>query len=227
MTSHPDRQAWDPDAVPGLAPSPPAALSEQFLGVGDGRLRHAVDTSAADWISGLSFDEVVTFGPPGFAAYARLRFIPDPVRAGQSEAEVALPAGHPSDLEQARQALDELGGHTLTADQCYFCIWNGYGLHHPPSPGRRTVLDLPHRSYTLMEGPLDALHTWEVDLRQEGALVPPAFVWPADHSWCFVSDVDPHWAGIGASTEAIRQLLANPALDIVTANPRDPQPYYY
>jgi hypothetical protein len=192
------------------------------------QLRHVADAAAAAWISGLSFDELVTFGPLGFEAYGRLRFIPDPTRPGQREAEVELPADHPSDLEQARRALDQLASHTATADHCYFCIWDGYGdLHLLAACDEATVLHLPGRSYTLMEGPLDALRTWETDLGEGGPLVPPALIWPADHSWCFVSDVDPHWAGIGASTEALSQLLNDPALDIVTADPRNPQPHYY
>ncbi len=227
MTSGAGHQSWDPCAVPGLAPPPPAGRSGHSPGVADLGLHPAPDTSAAEWISDLSFDELVTFGPAGFEAYARLRFIPDPRREGQSEADVVLPADHPSELDQSRRALDQLARHTETADQCYFCIWDGYGLDLVAGPAGRAVLHLPHRSYALMEGPLEALETWEADLGREGPLVPPALVWPADHSWCFVSDVDPHWAGIGASTAAIGQLLADPTLDIVAANPRDPQPYYY
>lgn len=227
MTSGADHQGGDPDAIPGLAPPPPA-LSKRIVVVRDGHLRVAVNTAAAEWISGLTFDQLVTFGPPDFEAYARLRYIPDPTIAGQSEADVDLPDDHLSDLDQARQALDELARHTKTADHCYFCIWDGYSdLHLPPDPEGQAVLDLPHRRYTLLEGPLDALHTWETDLGRGGPLVPPALVWPADHRWCFVSDVDPHWAGIGASTEAIRRLFANPALDVVPAHPQDRQPYYY
>ena len=50
------------------------------------------------------------------------------------------------------------------------------------------------------------------------ALVRPAVVWPADHPWIFTSDVDPHWAGIGASREAIKERLDDPVLDIVAAD---------
>ena len=54
----------------------------------------------------------------------------------------------------------------------------------------------------------------------------PAFIWPADHTWCVANDVDPHWAGIGADLSAIDQLLANPRLDVVAADPREEQPTY-
>jgi len=191
-------------------------------------LRHTADSAAAGWISGWSFEELVTFGDSGFEAYARLRFIPDPTWHGQRKAQVELPPDHLSDLEQSKRALNLLAQHTTTADRCYFCIWDGYGnISLEAIPGKQTILELPHRSYTFMEGPIDALHTWETDLGQGTPFEPPAIVWPADHSWCFLSDVDPHWAGIGASAEAISQLLDDPTLDIVAADPRQPQPYHY
>lgn len=194
------------------------------------RLQLAADTTVADWISGsdLPFDQLVNFGPVGFEAYARLRFIPDPTSPGQSEADVELPEDHPSDLEQARRAVFRLAGHTTTADRCFFCVWDGYSdTHLPPDPGRRASVDLRHRSYTLLEGPLEALQTWEVDVGDGHPVMPPAYVWPADRSWCFARDVDPHWAGIGASREAIRTLLEDPVLDVVSADPSRPQPNYY
>lgn len=89
------------------------------------------------------------------------------------------------------------------------------------------MVDLPHRRYLLLEGSLDALHSWETDLGLGGPSVPPALVWPADHEWIFVSDVDPHWAGIGASQAAMTELLRDPFLDIVPADQQAQQPYYY
>lgn len=54
----------------------------------------------------------------------------------------------------------------------------------------------------------------------------PAFVWPADHSWCIANDVDPHWAGIGGDEPAIQDLLAESRLDVVRADYALPQPRY-
>jgi hypothetical protein len=56
---------------------------------------------------------------------------------------------------------------------------------------------------------------------------PPAFAWPAAHSWCFARDVDPHWAGIGVEQAAIDTLLNAPELDVVPAQPTAPQPTHY
>jgi hypothetical protein len=192
------------------------------------QLRHATSAEPAAWISNLTFHEATTFGPPGFEAYARLRFIPDPTRPGQSESQVDVPDEHLSDLDQARKVFACLARCTTTAGHCYFCIWNGYPYERlPVGPGPHVMVNLPDRDYWLMEGPLAALRSWEADLGEGGPWVPPAIVWPADHAWIFVSDVDPHWAGIGASRAAITALLDDPALDVVVADPQDPQPYYY
>jgi hypothetical protein len=88
------------------------------------------------------------------------------------------------------------------------------------------MVHLPHRDYWLMEGPLAGLQFWETDLGEGAPGVPPAIVWPADHAWIFVSDVDLHWAGLGASRAAIADLLNDPVLDVVSADPKDPRPYY-
>jgi len=54
----------------------------------------------------------------------------------------------------------------------------------------------------------------------------PAFVWPADRAWCLTRDVDPHYAGIAASAAAIEELLAQPQLDVVLADPAEVPPHY-
>lgn len=191
------------------------------------QLRHATGAEPAAWISGLTFLEATTFGPSTFEACARLRFIPDPVRPGQSENEVDVPDDRASDLEQARQVLAHLARHTTTAEHCYVCVWDGYPYERlPVGPGPHAVVHLPHRDHWLLEGPLAALGSWETGLGAGGPLVPPALVWPADHAWIFVSDVDPHWAGIGASREAVAELLGDRVLDVVPADPREPQPFY-
>jgi hypothetical protein len=44
--------------------------------------------------------------------------------------------------------------------------------------------------------------------------------------WTPDSIPDPHWAGIGADVSAIDELLADPRLDVVPADPREDQPAY-
>lgn len=183
------------------------------------------DTEAAGWIAGSAtpWEQLVTFGPAGFAAYARLRFIPDPVRPGQAEADVDLPADHLDDLGQTRLALHRLAAVTGSTDRCHVLVWEGYS-DVPLPPAVTSLVVLPHRRYALFEGPLAGLDAYADEL---GSVAPPAFVWPADRRWCFAADVDPHWAGIGTDAAAIAALVADEFLDIVPSRPEGPQPLYY
>lgn len=85
----------------------------------------------------------------------------------------------------------------------------------------------PHRRYFLLHGSLTDLDSWDETLGGAGSPPRPDFAWPADHSWCLASDVDPHWAGIGAGHAAIDSLLNDPELDVVPAQPTETQPTYY
>lgn len=115
------------------------------------------------------------------------------------EADVLLPDDHPSDIEQARTVLSALAGHTQAAAQCFYCVWDGWvGSSLDPELVRGPLVVLPHRQYVLFAGDLGEIEQWEQEFGGGEPCPPPAFVWPADHQWGFTSDVDPHWAGIGA-----------------------------
>lgn len=135
-----------------------------------------------------------------------------------------MPDGHPSDWEQARQALAVLERFTTTPDELFVCVWEGCGTPLPPAIFRGRLVGVPARQYLMAQGTASDLDAWE-SLFEYGGPV-PAFVWPADHAWCFASDVDPHWAGIGGSGPAIEALVNSP-LDVVEARPADKQPCYY
>jgi hypothetical protein len=198
-------------------------------------MKHCPDPSAAQWIveSRIPFDQLILFGPPEFEAFARLRFIPDPSRPGQDEADADLPADHLPDLVQAQLALHRLADFTATADDCYFLVWDGYSdVEFPTEVAESSLVALPqrrlaHRRYALFGGPLGSIDAFAQDFGSGRNVAPPAFVWPGDHSWCFASDVDPHWAGIGAAQAAVDALVADVALDVVPARPDEPQPLYY
>lgn len=171
--------------------------------------------------------QLITFGPADFEVYARLRFIPDPSGPGQAEADVDIPDDHLPDIAQARLALHQLSRFTDTPQKCYFCVWDGYSdIDLPPAVRGGRLVDLPHRRYALLDGSLADLDTWEQALGVQGPCPPPAFAWPADRRWCFASDVDPHWAGIGAEQAAISALVHDSRLDVVPARPDAVHPAY-
>lgn len=187
--------------------------------------------SAAAWItsSDRPWHRLVTYGPAGLDAYARLRFLPDPLY--HDPPEVTLGADAPSEHELLRVTLDVLGQHTRTPDDVYYCIWDGWGSDTvPASVVPSPKVEIPHRSYFLWHGTLSDFGEWDLgDVVPGHARSPwpdPALIWPADHAWCIANDVDPHFAGIGASSDAVADLLAHSGLDVVTADPSGEQPYF-
>ncbi len=191
-------------------------------------LLHTTDTAPAVWLesSRTPPQQLMTFGPAGYEAYARLRYIPDPTSPHQLETDADISADHPLWGSQARRALTVLGDFTETADECYFCIWEGVAGDVLSAVERQgPLVTLPHRRYVLFTGRLSD-YTEAGGGRFDDSGPVPAFVWPADRRWCFTSDVDPHWAGIGAEEGAVERLLSTKSLDIVRAIPGDGPPAY-
>lgn len=190
-------------------------------------LRFSCDRAAADWLRrpGTPWGTLVTFGPQVFPAYARVRFLPDPTAPRQSENDVDHDG--PDDLDVVREVVSVLAAHTRTPDHAYFCLWDGWGT--PSGLEGCPVVALPHRSYFLFRGALGDVGDWGTPRMEHtlgGWMPPPAFIWPADHTWCFALDVDPHYAGVGGAPTALAQLVGHPALDVVPAVPTDRQPDY-
>ena len=232
------------------------------------------DLSTANWITAADqpWQQLVAFGPSGFSAYARLRFLPDPAFGGQSESDVVLADGAPTETAQLRTAVEVLARHTTTPEDCYVCVWDGWGWtaeggdsgsalsrepspstptqpmltsapppdakparwirsHDPPLAPHAPKVVIPNRAYYLFRGSVsdvgNSRATQSGPARSTIGMPDPAFIWPADHAWCVANDVDPHWAGIGADTAAIDQLVAAPRLDVVLADPNENRPSYW
>ncbi|MDO5740802.1 MAG: hypothetical protein Q4P07_11725 [Ornithinimicrobium sp.] len=220
-------------------------------------LRPSSDLAAAEWLTEhpQPWPRLPLFGPPVFGAYARLRFLPDPVEPDQAEADGVVEQGEPvHEIHLLRGLAEVLQHYTTTPDDAYHCPWEGVGdlrgdtlrllVDRTSGEEREMPRSRPafpvevldgamvrheHRNYYLFQGPVADLGGWgAADMapgipRQDLA---PAFVWPADRAWCMAADVDPHWAGIGASEDVVAELLSIPDLDIVEADPSQQQPFY-
>ena len=192
-------------------------------------LRPCSSASAAGWLtsSDMPWHQLVALGPSGFDAYARLRFLPDPLYTGQPE--IRLGQGAPSEHELLRVVLEVLRLHTGAPNDVYFCLWDGWG-GYPPLLLNCPRVGVPNRSYFLIHGTLSDFGDWDVVGISPGHprfdMPDPAFIWPADHAWSIANDVDPHYAGIGATSAAVEHLLTRPRLDVVSADPRVEQPHY-
>ncbi|WP_238695359.1 hypothetical protein [Ornithinimicrobium flavum] len=196
------------------------------------------------------------FGPPPFEAYARLLFIPDPTFFGQDESDhdggdrpgeleqlravVEVLGRHTSTPEVAWHCLwdgwgDLHHGATVVMSFDHSFSDDGGGTSRPgvvafaPDMLGPPTVHHPHRSYHLFTGPLSDLGDWgarEIAPGMPRRPMTPSFVWPEDRAWCIAADVDPHWAGIGASQAAVDELVALSTVDVVPADPSQPQPFY-
>lgn len=170
-------------------------------------LRSEPDVAAAQWWAGRDepWDLLCTVGPSGFASYAQVLM---PLDGGEA---ARLPAGPGNEDDRTLGAvLDVLAAHTRTPDDCLWCLWDGWG----PAPAGPRV-DLVHRRYLLFRGPLGDGWDWHLP---QGRLdvtgvARPAAVWPVDRAWFVAFDVDPSWAGVGGSEDAVAALVADPRLD--------------
>ena len=190
-------------------------------------VRASSDPSAADWLVHAERDwwDLAVRGPLGYPSYARLRFIPDPTYPGQREGEADAPYDERSETEQLATVVATLSKHTTKPEDCYFCVWEGWGGLEVHGVAR---IARPEREAFLFRGPALDLQQWEQALDPPGpeGLPIPSFVWPGDRSWCIANDVDPHFATIGASSAAIEDVLADPRVDTVIDDPARPQPGY-
>jgi hypothetical protein len=160
----------------------------------------AADAGAARWLlqADVSWQDLVTYGPPGFAVYVRIAL---------SHAEVVTQSDE-KPVDSIRAALAALASYTTTADRGYAAVWEGWG-GGPPSPQAPRV-DIPNRAMLLFTGSVQALRdapalAWygsAAGVNQE-----PNLVWPEDHAWCLACDVDEEIEfTVGCSSEASKTL---------------------
>jgi hypothetical protein len=187
------------------------------------------DASAAEWLleQDLPWHRLAGRGPLGYLRYARLLFIPDPDFPGQKTSDVDFEQHELSEKDQVGVALEILSEYTTTPDECYFCLWNGWGtitIDSAPDlaiPGRR--------DYWLLRGALADYADWNSTdpVRWPfGDCPDAAFIWPADRAWCVTNDVDPHFASIGAGAEAIDRIVVDRRIDAVFDDPECEPPYW-
>ena len=200
-------------------------------------LRHEPDVSHADWFvrSEADWNVLATQGPPGFEAYATVRF-----DDGES-------ATYRSDDEVMAHVVALAAAHTRTPDDVFFGLWDGWGeltdagrayttlrgnwlrdLWFRPTPPRirpafdDDVLAAPKvdlrgdRAYLLFRGPAASVGDWGArpyGTDVERTLPPASITWPADRAWFIAADVDPSWMGVGGSQALVDAILADPGLD--------------
>jgi hypothetical protein len=115
--------------------------------------------------------------------------------------------------------------HSSAPDDCWFCLWNGYGglskdVPEPVFAG--PLVRLPYREYLLYRGPAAAVCADSVLGPYAGRWGYTANLWwPRDHAWCVASEIDLAWSYVGGSRDLISQLLGDARLEALPAQPDD------
>jgi hypothetical protein len=134
---------------------------------------------------------------------------------------------------------------TATPEDCWFCVWDGFGWDtastfaaftetgQPPEiieePRQDPVpaqvregprVHLPHRDYLLYRGPAEAVVTLASLDGTWGQC--PNLWWPADRAWCVASEIDLQWTYVGGPRGLIDAILADGRIEALPAAPNDP-----
>lgn len=140
------------------------------------------------------------------------------------------PAWGNLDLTDLRALARVLAQHTTTPRRCCFGVWDGWAHLSGPPATTRVVGPPPGsptrahdgaparfraggRDHLLFEGPLDAVD----ELAQYGPgphdTQSPSLIWPEDHAWLVVTDIDLDSTFVAASAEAVDDLVGCAVLE--------------
>jgi hypothetical protein len=145
----------------------------------------------------VHWQDLVRYGPPGFAVYLRIPFEHDPQAADQA-----------GELLSLRRVLETLASHTATPNAAYAAIWEGWTGGDPAPDAPR--IPVPNRTMLLFTGPVVALRdapalAWEI---AEPTYAEPHLVWPEDRAWCLACDIDEEIEfTVGCSDDAAQALV--------------------
>ena len=153
---------------------------------------------------------------------------------------------HPTAL---RALLRILVGHTTTPDDCWFCVWDGYGLINP-APGSRHITT----SWTGPGAPPDivaapsavpaaVIRAASISLQREYLLLhglaasaqflgeqvtsdwfqpqSPNLFWPEDHAWCVGTEIELDSTLVAGGDDLIEELLNSDELEVWRVHPED------
>lgn len=230
----------------------------------------AADVTPAAWLAPRlsGWGTVTSVVPAGYPAYARvLHPVDDDVRwaevaertgrrvhplvqwhrlvgstdsSGATDAEGRSPRTGELEPVSLAALLRVLRGYTATPDECWFCLWEGWGWlpGHPsaavlgssePQPpafppevlsGPR--VRLPGRDHLLFAGSLEsalAIGHWP---RPDWFLPQsPQLMWPGDHAWCLGTEIDFDSTLVAGSRALVDELLASDALEVWEVQPGD------
>ena len=117
--------------------------------------------------------------------------------------------------DECRTLQNVLKAFTSTPDQCYFCLWEGYGNIDTRLYKRGARVRTPGRDYLLFRGPLDAVMSFLGDRTDPFWGYSPNIWWPEDRAWCVSTEIDLFDTYLGGSRECIDAVLSTPELEVL------------
>ena len=185
------------------------------------------------------FHSIALPPPAGFGRQANGAAVAPPPAEGQGPREGTLYTADAEAIAAIARAW------TATPDECWFCVWDGFGWEHasvsavltengqPPEiieEPRRDPLPasvragprvrLPNREYLLYQGPAEAVTATAGVHDSQGQCA--NLWWPADHAWCVASEIDLPWTYVGGPRGLIDAILADDRIEALPAAPDDP-----
>jgi hypothetical protein len=142
---------------------------------------------------------------------------------------------------QARALIGLSQRYTSTPDDCWFCLWEGYGYltgaasgqtawkefspsqrpQRPPRwhlrrPRPRPIGNLPDQKRVRLPNRDYLLFRGPLS-RAEGWEDGPNLWWPDDHAWCIASEIDLAYTYVGGRQELIDAIVGHPAIEALPA----------
>jgi hypothetical protein len=139
-------------------------------------------------------------------------------------------------LDDARALAEIARGFTDTAQQCWCCIWEGFGWWSrsrygplgadespPPSPIPIEAKEWPkvhtrYRDYFLYETPLDTSFVEAIQTLEGHS---PNLWWPSDRAWCVGTEVDANATYVGGSRALVDAILQSEQLEAFEVDAND------
>jgi hypothetical protein len=139
-----------------------------------------------------------------------------------SDNQPAVWDGVPSDGHLPAPVAERLAAvltrHTGTPEDCLFGRWDGFGFDSATIDGLPRLLLRGGHDVVLLRGSVaDAARNLAPEPHEQGANL----WWPADRSWCVVTDIDLMSTYVGASAACIADLVATPGIEAAPASPDD------
>jgi hypothetical protein len=120
--------------------------------------------------------------------------------------------------DECAAAAEVLAERTTTPDECWFCVWEGYGWPvlnrlDEQAPRVRFV----HRSCLLFRGPVAAATAFVSGPWFQS----PTWWWPTDRAWCVASELDIFSTYIAAGPTTVHALMEHPRLEVLECAAED------